>query len=238
MKFISFFAGIGGLDLGLERAGHKCVGQCEINPFALRVLAKHWPDVPRFGDIMELQPDDLPTADLWCGGFPCQDLSNAGEQAGIHGERSGLFFEFMRLAARVRPRFLLLENVEALLIRGMGEVLGTLAECGYDAEWEVLRASRFGAAHRRQRIFIIAHAKSVRLSGRVFSCLPDQLPRVGDPPYRLTVTEPIGIGTNHGIPNYVDRVRGLGNAVVPQVAEYLGWLIARYAKEKAKAKND
>ena len=227
MDFISFFAGIGGFDLGLERAGHTCVGQCEIDPFALRVLAKHWPNVPRFGDIMELRPDEIPDAELWCGGFPCQDVSSAGKQAGIRGERSGLFFNFMRLAAKVRPRFLLLENVEALLIRGMGEVLGTLAKCGYDAEWDVLRASRFGAAHRRKRVFIIAYAKSVRLPGRVFSCaLPEQLPRVGDTPYRFTVTEPIGIGTNHGIPDYVDRVTALGNAIVPVVAEYLGELLA------------
>tara|TARA_Y100000310_G_scaffold308635_1_gene351949 strand:- start:885 stop:1769 length:885 start_codon:yes stop_codon:yes gene_type:complete len=157
MKFISFFAGIGGIDLGLERAGHRCVGQCETDPYALAVLTKHWPDVPRFGDIKEIDPDDLPEADLWAGGFPCQDISNAGKRVGIRGERSGLFFDFMRLAAEVRPRYILMENVSALINRGLSEVLGTLAESGYDAEWDCLPAIAFGAPHQRERVFIIAY---------------------------------------------------------------------------------
>ena len=160
MRFISFFAGIGGIDLGLERAGHRCVGQCEIDPDALRVLENHWPDVPRFGDITKVNPDELPEADLWCGGFPCTDISNAGKQAGIHGPHSGLFFDWMRAVRMVRPQYLLMENVAALLHQGMGEVCGELAEGGYDAEWDCIPACAVGAPHRRDRVFIIADTDS------------------------------------------------------------------------------
>ena len=156
MRFIDFFAGIGGISLGLERAGHKCVGHCEIDPYAIKVLKKHWPDVPLFGDITQVQSQDLPQADLWAGGFPCQDISNAGKQAGIRGSRSGLFFDWMRSVRVVRPQKLLMENVAALLHRGMGEVCGELAESGYDAEWDCIPACAVGAPHQRDRLWIVA----------------------------------------------------------------------------------
>jgi DNA (cytosine-5)-methyltransferase 1 len=154
VKIGSLFSGIGGLELGLERAGcGRTVWQCEIDPYARAVLAKHWPDAQRFDDITKMH--DVPPVDLICGGFPCQDISNAGKRAGIEGARSGLFYELMRVVRLVRPRFVVLENVAALLGRGMGDVLGELSESGYDAEWDCIPASAVGAHHRRDRVFII-----------------------------------------------------------------------------------
>ena len=155
LRIGSLFSGIiGGLELGIERAGvGSTVWQCEIDPYARAVLAKHWPDAIRFDDITKMH--DVPPVDLICGGFPCQDISNAGRRAGIDGSRSGLFFELMRVVRLVRPRFVVLENVAALLGRGMGDVLGELSESGYDAEWDCVPASSVGAPHRRDRVFIV-----------------------------------------------------------------------------------
>jgi DNA (cytosine-5)-methyltransferase 1 len=154
--FLSLFAGIGGLDLGLERAGWRCVGQVEIDPFCRRVLAKHWPDVPRWGDIREVSPDDLPRADLICGGFPCQPVSTAGRRRGQADER-WLWPEFARAIRHLRPGWVLVENVPGLLARGMGDVLGDLAGVGYDAEWRCLSAADVGAPHLRERVWIVAY---------------------------------------------------------------------------------
>jgi len=142
MTFGSLFAGIGGMDLGLERAGMECRWQVEINPYCRGVLARHWPNVKRYGDIRELTGNDLERVDLIGGGFPCQDVSQAGRRAGIGGQRSGLYAEMLRLVSGLRPRFVLMENVTGLLVRGMGRVLGDLAEIGFDAEWDCI--TRFG----------------------------------------------------------------------------------------------
>lgn len=158
MTFGSAFAGIGGLDLGLERAGMECRWQVEIDPYCLKVLAKHWPNVKRYEDIRKLTGDELEPVDLVCGGFPCQDLSQAGKQAGIEGTRSGLWFDFARIVGMVGPRYVLVENVPGLLVRdAMPRVVGELARLGYVGLWVSLRASEFGAAHIRKRVFILAH---------------------------------------------------------------------------------
>lgn len=148
------FSGIGGLELGLEAAGVGQVAwQCEIDPAARAVLARHWPRVPCFPDVRTMAP---PPVDVICAGFPCQDLSVAGKGAGLAGERSGLFWEVMRVVDLVGPRFIVLENVPALLVRGFGTILGALAARGFDAEWHVLAAADVGAPHLRRRLFIIA----------------------------------------------------------------------------------
>ena len=148
MKVGSLFAGIGGFDLGLERAGFEIAWQVEIDPYCQRVLAKHWPDVPRYGDIRAIDWATVPRVDLLCGGFPCQDLSFAGKRAGIDGERSGLWSEYVRAIRALRPRFILVENVPGLLTnKYMGRVLGDLAACGYGAEWEVFSACAIDAPH-------------------------------------------------------------------------------------------
>ena len=155
--FGSLFAGIGGIDLGLERAGWKCSWQVENDPYCQKILAKHWPSVPRYGDIEQVA--DLPSVDLIAGGFPCQDVSHAGKREGIQGSRSGLWTHFARIIRLVRPRFVLVENVPGLLVRGMGTVLGDLAGLGYDTEWDSIPAAAVGAPHLRYRIFIVAYAQ-------------------------------------------------------------------------------
>lgn len=137
----------------------QTVAFCEIDPFCQRVLKKHWPNVPIFPDIRTLTAADVPRVDLICGGFPCQDISFAGKGAGIEGERSGLWREFARLIGEIRPRFVIVENVAALLGRGLGRVLGDLAALGYDAEWHCIPASYVGAPHQRDRVWIVAYSQ-------------------------------------------------------------------------------
>ena len=160
LRIGSLFSGIGGLELGLERAGvGETVFQCEIEPFARRVLAKHWPDVVRFEDVRTLGREvDVPAVDVLCGGFPCQDLSYAGKGAGLDGERSGLFYELLRVAGAVGCRYLVLENVSAIRTRGLDRVLGALASSGFDVWWDCFPAYSVGAPHRRDRWFAVAVA--------------------------------------------------------------------------------
>ena len=154
----SLFSGIGGLDLGLERAGMTVRWQVEIDKNAQRVLRHHWPDTALYEDVREVG-GEVERVDLICGGFPCQDLSVAGRRAGLAGKRSGLFHEFMRIASELAPRWLLIENVPGLLSsnggRDMGTVLGTLGELGYGWAYRVLDAQYFGVAQRRRRVFIV-----------------------------------------------------------------------------------
>jgi DNA (cytosine-5)-methyltransferase 1 len=154
----SLFSGIGGIDLGFERAGHDIAWQVEIDPWCREILSKHWPQVPKFEDVTQVGADNLSPVDVLAGGFPCQDVSNAGKRAGIEGARSGLWSEFDRIICDLRPRYVFVENVPGLLVRGMDRVLGDLAAAGYDAEWEVLSAADVGAPHLRKRVWIIAHA--------------------------------------------------------------------------------
>jgi DNA (cytosine-5)-methyltransferase 1 len=231
LTFISLFAGIGGLDLGLERAGLRCVAQVEIDPYATQVLAKHWPDVARYGDIRGVGAHNLPAADCLVGGFPCQDISEAGKRAGLAGARSGLWYEYARLIGELRPRYILVENVSDLLDRGMGVVLGTLAELGYDAEWEVFPASAFGLPHIRERVFLLAYPVSElgiseSLIGRQFAAARLETPsrqscRGNGAAFWLQALTAL-CRDDDGVPARVDRLKGLGNAVVPQVAEYIG----------------
>ena len=170
LRVLDLFSGIGGFSLGLERTGgFETVAFCEIEPFPRRVLAKHWPEVPCYDDVRTLTADVLRrdgiAVDVITGGFPCQDLSVAGKQRGMgEGTRSGLWSEIVRLVGELRPQYVIVENVAALLAgpserRGgwFGRVLGDLAECGYDAEWENIPASALGAPHRRERVWIVAY---------------------------------------------------------------------------------
>jgi DNA (cytosine-5)-methyltransferase 1 len=155
-RLIDLFSGIGGFSLGLERTGgYRTVAFCEIDPFARRVLAKQWPEVPILGDV---QTAEFPDADIICGGFPCQDVSRAGKRAGLAGARSGLYRELVRALRLVRPKHAIVENVAALLGDGLDTVLGDLAEIGFDAEWDCLPACAVGAPHERDRVYIVAHA--------------------------------------------------------------------------------
>jgi DNA (cytosine-5)-methyltransferase 1 len=170
ITFGSLFAGIGGIDLGFERCGMECKWQVEINDYAQKVLAKHWPKVHRERDIRECSARNLERVDIIAGGFPCQDISYAGLGAGLDGERSGLFFEAIRLVRELQPRAVVLENVAALLTRGLDRVLGTLAEVGYDAEWHCIPAAYVGAPHIRDRVFVIGLQRMAQHANSIDEC--------------------------------------------------------------------
>lgn len=167
LKVLDLFSGIGGFSLGLERAGgFETAAFCEINKSAQKVLKKHWPNVPIFEDVSTLKGEQLGTIDVICGGFPCQDISLAGKGAGLEGARSGLWFEFHRLIKEIKPSWVIAENVAALRSRGLDQVLRSLAEIGYDAEWHCIPASAVGAKHTRDRIWIIAYPSKQRCDER------------------------------------------------------------------------
>jgi len=153
--FGSLFAGIGGLDLGCEAAGFECRWQVELDPFASAVLARHWPAVRRHGDIRTWPTPDTEPVDLIVGGFPCQPVSLAGKGL-AQADPRWLWPEFRRVVARLRPAWVLIENVPGLRRRGLRGVLADLAVLGFDAEWSVLAARDVGAPHLRKRIFIAA----------------------------------------------------------------------------------
>lgn len=167
MNVLDLFSGIGGFSLGLERAGMTTVAFCEIDENCHKVLRKHWPHVPIFTDVSKLTKDQLDAnIDVIAGGFPCQDISLAGRGAGLEGARSGLWFEYHRLIKEIRPRYAIIENVSALRSRGLDQVLRSLAEIGYDAEWHCIPASALGAPHQRDRIWIVAHTERGGLQKR------------------------------------------------------------------------
>lgn len=171
-KVASFFAGIGGFDLGCERAGMEVVFQCEVNKFCQQVLNKHWPNVPLHSDIKTLEAKSIPEANIWCGGFPCQDLSlaNQGKRKGLKGERSGLFYTYANLVRERKPDWLIIENVPGLLNSHNGADFGTLIttldELGYGVSWRVFDAKYFGTPQRRRRVYIVASYGDMR-SARV-----------------------------------------------------------------------
>lgn len=230
LRVLSLFAGIGGFDLGLERTGgFETVAFCEIDEFCRRVLAKHWPEVPCYHDVRELSASRLAAdgiaVDCICGGFPCQDISNAGKRAGIDGERSGLWFEFARLIGELRPEYVIVENVGALAGRGLDRVLGSLAEIGYDAEWQDIPAAFVGAPHGRLRQWIIAYPergewrqepyfRAVGRMGREQQSVPWDCPWQG----ALSILR----GLDDGLPRSVASTDGYRNAVVPQIPEMIG----------------
>ena len=159
---IDTFSGIGGFSLAARwLGGIETVQFVEREPFCQRILSKHWPTVPIHDDICTFQPDPG-SADIVCGGFPCQDISQAGKGAGLAGSRSGLFYELLRVVRLVGPRYIVLENVAAITYRGMDDVLGALAEAGYDAEWACIPAAAVGACHQRDRWWCVAYAQGGR----------------------------------------------------------------------------
>jgi DNA (cytosine-5)-methyltransferase 1 len=235
LRFVSLFAGIGGLDLGLERAGHECVLQVELDPFCQKVLAKHWPDVRRIADVRDVAEADCEGADMIVGGFPCQPVSLAGKRLGVMDER-WLWPEYERLLGVVRPRYALVENVPGLFHGGFGDVLSGLAALGYDAEWQVIPAAALGAPHHRERVFILAYPSGSRLQG----CLLEESlciqPRTSS---AQLGNRDIACGgwwfenradlcVGDGVPTRMARriVKPVGNAVVPQVAEWIGRRLA------------
>ena len=241
MTFGSLFAGIGGFDLGFERAGLTCKWQVEIDDYCNRVLEKHWPDVPRWRDVRTFPPAGDWSVDVICGGFPCQDISAANYRGqGLNGARSGLWSEFARIIRVVRPRYAVIENVPALTFRGLDTVLSDLATLGYDAEWDTVSAEDMGAPHERARLFIVAYPIGERCEANgIFNgsapktarekqkarlrrwpgerepgpSLPDWIRWCPDRQLCRVVNE---------LPDELDRYRVLGNAVLPDAAEWIG----------------
>ena len=174
MRVLDLFAGIGGFSLGLEKAGMETVAFCEIDKYAQKVLKKNWPRVPIYEDVRQITANRLVSDGIRCdvitGGFPCQDISVAGNQVGIEGERSGLWTECARLLGDIRPKYAIFENVPNLLNGGDGNwfkrVLWDISQVGYDAEWNCVRASDIGAPHRRERIWIVCYPNSDNKSGQ------------------------------------------------------------------------
>lgn len=295
MNVLSLFSGIGGLELGLERAGMTVVGQVEIDPFCRQVLAKHWPEVPRHDDVRTCVEwwlgEPRPAVDVVAGGFPCQPVSVAGQRRAQADDR-WLWPAFHAVIRDLRPRYAIMENVPGLLGRGMGDVLGDLAEIGYDTEWDCIPAAAVGAPHRRDRVFVVAYpdrdGRTERsdvppsagrddrpVAARRGAALADTDGEAGRPQARdaesrdgagaLAVRAQesrrrgTGLADAHGprrgpwaglgwtwptpvrdgwwttepdvgrmvarVPGRVDRLRSLGNAVVPQVAEHIGRLV-------------
>jgi len=266
LLLLDLFSGIGGFSLGLERTGgFKTVAFCEIEPYPRQVLAKHWEGVPIYEDVRTLSAARLAAdgieVNAICGGFPCQDISLAGKGAGLAGERSGLWREYARLIGEIRPTYAIMENVAALLVRGMGEVLSDISSFGYDAEWHCIPASAIGAPHRRDRIWLIAypmrkglerHGGGKHIPPKVTESWSNSYD-VSDAnserelqPSRLFRTLRRRIGNSceetrgwwsfepdvgrvaDGVPRRVDRLKGLGNAVVPQIPEMIGNAILEY----------
>lgn len=242
LTFGSLFAGIGGFDLGFERAGMECKWQVEIDPYCQRVLEKHWPNVRRHDDVRTFPPDESDEwrVDVICGGFPCQDISSANYRgAGLDGERSGLWFEYARIIRTLRPRYVVAENVAALTFRGLDRVLADLAESGFDAEWNTLSSQMFGAPHGRERLFIVAHSASERLQAdAIFDrgpfetasekqearlrCWPGKREHSPALPDRVRWCPDSAIcRVADELPDELDRYHGVGNAVDPQVAEWI-----------------
>lgn len=259
----SLFSGIGGLDLGLERAGMQVIWQSEIDPFACKVLKKHWPEVPNYGDIKQIDWRSVARPNIICGGYPCQPFSLAGQRRGTNDPRH--LWPWVRTAiSELRPDYAILENVRGHLTMGGLQVIGELTEIGYDAEWRIVSAAGLGAPHRRDRLIIVAYPNDARSGTPERRTNTDGASQVKE---WKNVTQfgisrrganvadtasaglqgPVGsifTGIRKGFTNggwweiepdvgrvangvsfRVDRLRGLGNAVVPQVAEYIGRLV-------------
>jgi DNA (cytosine-5)-methyltransferase 1 len=235
-RLLDLFSGIGGFSLGLERSGgFKTVAFCEIEEYPRRVLAKHWPEVPIYDDVRTLTASRLAAdgieVDAICGGFPCQDISYAGGGLGLAGKRSGLWSEIARLVGELGPRFVLLENVAALLDRGMGDVLGNLSDLGYDAEWSVVSACALGAPHMRRRVFVVAYPHGLDGWQGLWSPAARSIWALQESDgfadsrsgWGARMENPSALyGGANGVPRGMDRNRAIGNSIVPQIPEMIG----------------
>ena len=239
----SLFSGIGGIELGFKRAGFKTRWFIEKDKYAQTIIHKHWgQDALIYEDITTVDFNTVPKVDILTGGFPCQDISNAGKRVGITGSRSSLWKYYKEAIRILRPQFALIENVPALTRRGLDVVLSDLAEIGYDAEWYNLSASAIGANHQRDRVFIIAYTESIlqKRTVKKRDIIGKSKKEIRNGSLHDAHSESFGMwkqgvlqrnssgfietesricGVAHGIPFRVDRIRCLGNAVVPQVAE-------------------
>jgi len=252
LKVLDLFSGIGGFSLGLERTGgFETVAFCEIEPFPRKVLAKHWPEVPQYDDVRTLTAERLAAdgiaVDVICGGFPCQDVSTLAfvhGRSGLQGDRSGLFFEIIRLVDELAPKAVILENVPGLLVGGAVAVLQAFFSVGYDAEWHTIPAAAMGSAQARDRIWFIAYPSKERTEGP-FKGINFSAPRQGwqgrqtylqdvaASPFSGTDSVPQSIlcGVDVRVSNWVDRIGACGNSAHPAVIEMIGNAILQSMEE-------
>jgi DNA (cytosine-5)-methyltransferase 1 len=263
--FGSLFTGIGGFDLGFARAGYRPLWMCECEPYCRKVLHRRFPGIPVLPDVRTLDCASLQRPTVVVGGSPCQDISEANPQGlGLEGAKSGLWFEMLRVVSETRPEYVVLENVSAIRTRDLATVLSGLAEVGYDAEWDTLRAADFGAPHERARLWLVAYRSSKNLPGpRIFTerarkiagrayhsfgYVADTLgtrfeehqqgaesvPETTQCSVECGCSAVLGRGWRvepdmgrvaDGVPYRVDRLRSLGNALTPVIAEWLANVI-------------
>jgi len=244
LKVLDLFSGIGGFSLGLERTGgFQTVAFCELDEYCNKVLKKHWPGVKNYGDITTARFKE--SVDLVTAGFPCQDISYAGEGAGLAGERSGLFWHILHTVRMVGLPKLLLENVAALLDRGMGAVLGSLAQIGYDTEWHCIQAADIGAPHLRDRVWIFANPRQEPFAqpiltevdvsesrnrnkkqwrqNRFFPEVASLCPEV----LQGWLDRSKANGMDDGVSHRFYRLGQCGNSVLPQIPELMGYAVLR-----------
>jgi DNA (cytosine-5)-methyltransferase 1 len=231
MNGLDLFSGIAGISLALE-PWVRTVAYCEQDRYAQAVLLSRMAEgridvAPIWDDVKTLSGNMLPPIDIIFGGFPCQDISVAGAQKGIQAERSGLFFEIMRLAEEIKPTFIFLENVPAIRTKGLSMVVRELASLRYDCRWGMLSAFDVGAPHKRQRWFLLANSSSERFSrpGKYINAgntATDESRKTIDAQHggkqRKWATEPNVGRVANGVPNRVDRIKCLGNACIPAQA--------------------
>ena len=247
MKMLDLFSGIGGFAYAAQQIWGdelEIVAFCEIDSFCQKVLNKHWPGVKIYSDIKGILGHEFGQVDLITGGFPCQDISqaNTNNPQGLKGERSGLWNEYRRLVSNIRPRYFIVENTSALLYRGLARVLGDISELRYNAIWEVIQAKEIGAPHQRARVWVLAYANGDRLFQSLSYGRFEKIQRRKTPFWSkywdevrtgFTGHEPIPTmeettkeatdrpwirRVSNGLPDGMDRLKSLGNAIVPQVA--------------------
>jgi DNA (cytosine-5)-methyltransferase 1 len=233
----SLFSGVGGLEKGLEMAGFgPVVFQVERDPFCRRVLARHWPATTRYDDVS--QPRAYPAVDVIAGGFPCQDVSQAsrGRGAGLTGERSGLWFYFASIVAKVAPRFVIVENVAGSAVpQWLPTVRRHLCGLGYRTRALEVRAADVGAPHGRARVFVVGYADANRKPTRTVDAKTSRMPATASTMRDGWPAAPERLRMVDGLPDGLDRLRALGNAVVPQCAEVAGRVLLEWAAERAPA---
>jgi len=258
LKVLDLFSGIGMFSYGLEKTGlYETVAFCEWDEGCREVLKKHWPETYCYKDIKQLEWHDgylysedcgvasFTDVDMICGGFPCQDISQANQRAeGISGERSGHWKHYWRLINEIKPKVAIIENVSALLRRGIDVVLHDLHEIGYDAEWHCIPASALGACHQRDRVWILAYR---RFKGRPrlepMECIgtsgqgrwggKEDLQQIYDDPYGRSHKwpEPLLRRVDVRYPRRVDRLKQVGNTVYWPIVEQIGYHVHRYLNE-------
>jgi DNA (cytosine-5)-methyltransferase 1 len=242
----SLFSGIGGFDEGFRRAGLRTLWVCEQDPFCQFVLRRHFPEATLYPDVSRLHSPPRPT--VMAGGFPCQDVSTAKYSSGkgvdgLDGKRSGLWSEFFRLVRALRPEYVVIENSPNLTAKGLDRILCDLAEGGYDAEWDCVRAHDFGAPHLRERLYLVAYPNQERQerqgrADRLFapSKWAKRKSKIGSNNWWTEQPEPQRVAD--GFPGKLDkdfhyRVAATGNSLVPQIAEYIGeWIIEDYSTKR------